>query len=292
MRIRVLLEEGNILQIIEIIFEGRTSEADIQRKNDYIKLFALLRLTTSWWRKPEDFTDAEIDQAQKDFDEFGLHYVTMFGSTAITNYIQIIIGGTLKEFLKMYRNLYQYANISFEGYVGTLRGFIMKRTQGNGSKGGGRKGSANGEIKSSNVADQVKSKALRDIARTFDIIGGVGPQIVEDAVAKGKVVEKLKRVANSTVYNKKKREKWAADKIRKAEQDHPVIANASQESIPASIPFDDDVVVTEEDHNNGNDLLQMDLCCLCVNDEYDYCGTCKKGYCESCYVDRSLHKCI
>lgn len=191
MRIRVLLEKGNIRQFIEIVFEGRTSPADIQRKNDYIRLFELLRKTTTWWRKPEDFTDVEIDQAQEDFDIFGAHYLQMFGASAITNYLQIVIGGTLKDFLKIYRNLYQYANISFEGYVGTLRGFILKRTQGNGSKGGGKKGQ-NGNVLCSNVASQVRAKAYRDIAHTLDTIGGVGSHIIDDAVTKGKQLKRAK----------------------------------------------------------------------------------------------------
>jgi len=161
--------------IINVIFEDRKSPADLLRKANYIQLFKLFEKVKAHWRQSTIFTAVQLDQLLNDHDAFGELYVQMFGAAAVTNYVQDIISGTMHYFAKEYGNLYWWSNISFEGFMGTVRSNVHRRSQN-----GGHSGTATGGRAS--IVKHLYLFALRKFCRSIDDISGTHK--LEKAVAK------------------------------------------------------------------------------------------------------------
>jgi len=64
-------------------------------------------------------------------------YILRNGNRDIYNYLHVIQAGHIRHQIRRFGNLFRYANIGFEAYIGTIRNYLTRRTQngGNGGKG-------------------------------------------------------------------------------------------------------------------------------------------------------------
>jgi len=115
-------------ELIDLVFHGNKKRDQMLMKASFKDLFAKFIASIDEMQRKQDFTDAEIDQAQVVFDSFASKFVEMFGTTTVTNYVQIIGDGTLRFFLKKYRNLYRWSQQGAEAGVKICRCYSLHRT--------------------------------------------------------------------------------------------------------------------------------------------------------------------
>ena len=77
-------------------------------------------------------------------DDYCDAYIQRHGNRDIFNYLHVIQAGHIRHQIRRFGNLFRYANIGFEAYIGTIRSYLTRRTQ-NGGHGGkaGRKKATN-----------------------------------------------------------------------------------------------------------------------------------------------------
>lgn len=92
-------------------------------------------LVMGWCTRKEEFTAKDIDDFQKDADAFCRSYIEVLGGDDVTNYVHDLMAGHFRTFLRKYGNIYRYANIGFESFIGVIRSFVLRRTQRGGSCG-------------------------------------------------------------------------------------------------------------------------------------------------------------
>ena len=107
----------------------------------------------------EDFTDEHIVNVGRMIDrpKWGELYFKLCGSSQVTNYIHALIAGLMTYFLRRHKNLYRYANIGFEAFVGVTRAYIGRRTTR-----GDHAGRVVGQKRS--IAESVKDVMIRTLA--------------------------------------------------------------------------------------------------------------------------------
>jgi hypothetical protein len=90
-------------------------------------------------------------------------YIERHGNRDITNYLHVIQAGHIRHQIRRFGNLFRYANIGLEAYIGTIRNYLTRRTQNGGH--GGKKG----EPKATN-ARAAKRFAIRTSVNTMEAI--------------------------------------------------------------------------------------------------------------------------
>jgi hypothetical protein len=86
-------------------------------------------------RQTKDFTPEELEQLQDVIDDYCDKYGKRHGNRDITNYLHTLQAGHVRQQIARFGNLFRYANVGFEAYIGTIRRFLTRRTQ-NGGHGG------------------------------------------------------------------------------------------------------------------------------------------------------------
>lgn len=84
---------------------------------------------------------------QNDIDMMGELYLEAFSGSKITNYLHLLFGGHIRDYLMKYKTLYKYQNQGWEAFNSLVKNFVWRRTQRGGSAGNGKSKSADGNIK-------------------------------------------------------------------------------------------------------------------------------------------------
>jgi hypothetical protein len=122
------------------------------------------RVVLNYLKVKVPFSDDEIKHFQRAADIFGQNFVALHGEVKITNYINDLIIGNFRYFLKKRRNLYLVNQCGIEAKIGSTASFIERRTQHYGH--GGALGCKY------SVAQAMEGKIVRDITRTCDTYRG------------------------------------------------------------------------------------------------------------------------
>ena len=125
-RLRKILK--NYQELISIVFNKARTQEHEEAKAHFTALFYEFEASMTEMQYKQDFDDARIDAAQLVFDKFATHFVTFFKSTTVTNYIQMMGDGTLRFFLRKYRNLYRWSQQGAEAGVKLCRCYSLHRT--------------------------------------------------------------------------------------------------------------------------------------------------------------------
>ena len=119
--------------MIEITFEAHENK-DI-RITEEIEINSLYHDMMRTMRQTKNFTEVDLQQLQDKIDLYCDRYTTMHGNRDITNYLHTLQAGHVRHQIARFGNLFRYANVGFEAYIGTIRRYLTRRTQ-NGGHGG------------------------------------------------------------------------------------------------------------------------------------------------------------
>ena len=86
-------------------------------------------------RQTKNFNADELQQLQDIIDNYCEKYLKRHGNRDITNYLHTLQAGHVRHQIARFGNLFRYANMGFEAYIGTIRRYLTRRTQ-NGGHGG------------------------------------------------------------------------------------------------------------------------------------------------------------
>jgi hypothetical protein len=114
-------------------------------------------------RSTKTFDEERLQKLQDAMDDYCDAYIQRHGNRDITNYLHVIQAGHIRHQIRRFGNLFRYANIGFEAYIGTIRNYLTRRTQNGGN--GGRKGGP----KATN-ARAAKRFAIRTSVNTIEAV--------------------------------------------------------------------------------------------------------------------------
>jgi hypothetical protein len=147
--------------ICVILFEGKVNaEEEIQTE---MGLCLLYNDMMTQLRSTKTFDEERLQHLQDTMDDYCDAYIQRHGNRDITNYLHVIQAGHIRHQIRRFGNLFRYANIGFEAYIGTIRNYLTRRTQNGGN--GGRKGGP----KATN-ARAAKRFAIRTSVNTIEVV--------------------------------------------------------------------------------------------------------------------------
>ena len=88
----------------------------------------------------------------------------MHGNRDITNYLHTLQAGHVRHQIARFGNLFRYANVGFEAYIGTIRRYLTRRTQ-NGGHGGNGTSKVGHAHQACRLAKRVSVKMISAIAK-------------------------------------------------------------------------------------------------------------------------------
>jgi len=169
-RIDVLVEAV----FFELPYRGETERAQLEsRKEAWKAMLKSHEEVMEQVRKKEDFTPAMVDTFQAVADNFGRLYIALLGGEAVTNYVHDLIAGHFRVFLRRYGNIYRFANIGFESYIGVIRSYALRRTQRGGTSGDGEK---------TTFAQALGKKGVKDIAIISSAMLANGDKVLQSGI--------------------------------------------------------------------------------------------------------------
>jgi len=132
-RLQIVMQEDCYRRVVEIVYAGHENaetkiSEEIQVNRLYLQMMRKLRQTKT-------FSEQELIQLQDDIDAYCDKYCEMSGNQEITNYLHTLQTGHVRHHIRRFGNLFRFANVGFEAYIGTIRRYLMRRTQ-NGGHGG------------------------------------------------------------------------------------------------------------------------------------------------------------
>jgi hypothetical protein len=161
-----------------VVFEGKTNaEAEIQQE---MQLCLLYNEMMTQLRSTKTFNEERLQVLQDTMDSYCDSYILRHGNRDIYNYLHVIQAGHIRHQIRRFGNLFRYANIGFEAYIGTIRNYLTRRTQ-NGGNGGKRR-----RPKATN-ARAAKRFAIRTSVNTMEAIAKEdNPLWYDDIVKSGR----------------------------------------------------------------------------------------------------------
>ena len=156
-----------------------------KKRTDFKKLFKEYSAMMMALNQKEDFTDKQIVDVGRMIDRWGELYLTLCGSSQVTNYIHALIAGHITYFLRQYKNLYRYANIGFEAFMGVTRAYIGRRTNRC-----GQAGRVAGQKRS--IAESVGDVMIRRVAWTLAESSPNNEEVLGEYVQDGMRIRKEK----------------------------------------------------------------------------------------------------
>ena len=108
-----------IINAVDTIIDGIPG-FDEEEKNKLKQSVQHYRSAMFKLRQHENFDNSDIDEFQKEFDDFFQSWVSLTRASGCTNYIHLLSLGHMTFYLTKYRNMYSYSNQGWEalnGYV-------------------------------------------------------------------------------------------------------------------------------------------------------------------------------
>ena len=176
-RLQIIMKPEWYGPIMEIVYEkqidGREKIArQISINTKYNSMMGLLRTT-------QTFSEDQLSLLQDTIDDYCETYLVQNGNRDVTNYLHTLQSGHIRNQIRRFGNLFRYANIGFEAYIGTIRRYLQHRTQngGHGGKGGIKVGNARQAMR---IAKRVSVHMMATISKHDK------PTYYEDTMARGK----------------------------------------------------------------------------------------------------------
>jgi hypothetical protein len=171
-----LVMKGDVYRAVcVIVFEGKPSAEEEIQKEMHICLLYNNMMTQL--RSTKTFDEERLQQLQDTMDAYCDAYVLRHGNRDIYNYLHVIQAGHIRHQIRRFGNLFRYANVGFEAYIGTIRNYLTRRTQ-NGGNGGGR-----GGAKATN-ARAAKRYAIRTSVNAMEAIAKEDNPLWYDSIVK------------------------------------------------------------------------------------------------------------
>ena len=130
-------------------------------------------------RQTKTFTEIDLQQLQDLIDVYCDKYLAKNGNRDITNYLHTLQCGHVRQQIARFGNLFRYANIGFEAYIGTIRRYLTRRTQ-NGGHGGKDGQKVKHAHQACRLAKRVSVKMMAAVAKRDN------PTYYDDCVSMGK----------------------------------------------------------------------------------------------------------
>ena len=115
-----------------IVFEGKANAEDEIHKE--MNLCRLYNDMMKQLRSTKTFDEARLQILQDTMDDYCDAYIERHGNRDIFNYLHVIQAGHIRHQIRRFGNLFRYANVGFEAYIGTIRSYLTRRTQNGGNR--------------------------------------------------------------------------------------------------------------------------------------------------------------
>jgi len=136
-RLQLVMKLDVYRAICGIVFEGKPNAEDEIRIE--MRICSLYNTMMTQLRSTKTFNEERLQNLQDAMDEYCDAYIDRHGNRDIFNYLHVIQAGHIRHQIRRFGNLFRYANIGFEAYIGTIRSYLTRRTQ-NGGNGGNKGG--------------------------------------------------------------------------------------------------------------------------------------------------------
>jgi len=163
--------------MMEVVYEA--FEDKEQRIYEEMEINRLYLQMMQAMRQTQDFSPQQLQQLQDKIDEYCDMYLKRHGNRDVTNYLHTLQAGHVRQQIARFGNLFRFANVGFEAYIGTIRRYLTRRTQngGHGGKGINKVGNAHQACR---LAKRVSVKMIAAMAQKDH------PTYYDDLVALGK----------------------------------------------------------------------------------------------------------
>jgi len=94
-----------------------------------------------------------------------MHTFDRHGNRDIFNYLHVIQAGHIRHQIRRFGNLFRYANIGFEAYIGTIRSYLTRRTQNGGNRGKKGEGKATSARAAKRFAMRTSVNSIETLAK-------------------------------------------------------------------------------------------------------------------------------
>jgi len=129
-------------------------------------------------RQTKDFSPEELQLLQDKIDQYCDKYLEMHGNRDVTNYLHTLQAGHVRQQIARFGNLFRFANVGFEAYIGTIRRYLTRRTQsgGHGGKGVTKVGNAHQACRLAKrvSVDMISAVAHKDNPTYYDDLVTLG----------------------------------------------------------------------------------------------------------------------
>jgi len=180
-RLQIIMKREWYAPMMEIVFENqlnkeRKIEQQLVVNDKYNDMMNQLRNT-------ETFSENQLQTLQDTIDDYCESYLEENGNRDVYNYLHTLQAGHVRSQIRRFGNLFRYANIGFEAYIGTMRRYLMHRTQngGHGGQGPNKVGNARQAMR---IAKRISVNMVAKMS-TRDY-----PNYYEDTLARGKKARK------------------------------------------------------------------------------------------------------
>jgi hypothetical protein len=160
-RLQLVMKVDVYRMVCGIVFEGKANAEDEIHKE--MNLCRLYNDMMKQLRSTKTFDEARLQILQDTMDDYCDAYIERHGNRDIFNYLHVIQAGHIRHQIRRFGNLFRYANVGFEAYIGTIRSYLTRRTQNGGNRG------KKGDTKSTS-ARSAKRFAIRTSVNTIQTL--------------------------------------------------------------------------------------------------------------------------
>ena len=126
-RLQLVMKPDIYRAVCVIVFEGkRNAEEEIQKE---MHICLLYNDMMTQLRSTKTFDEARLEQLQDTMDDYCDAFILRHGNRDIFNYLHVIQARHIRHQIRRFKNLFRYANIGFEAYIGTIRNYLTRSTQ-------------------------------------------------------------------------------------------------------------------------------------------------------------------
>jgi hypothetical protein len=174
-RLQLVIKNEVYRAVCGIVFEGKSNAEEEIRKE--MRICCLYNSMMKLLRSTKTFTEERLQTLQDSMDDYCDAYIERHGNRDIFNYLHVIQAGHIRHQIRRFGNLFRYANIGFEAYIGTIRSYLTRRTQNGGNKG------KRGESKSTS-ASAAQRFAITTSVNTIQTMSKVDDPLWYDNIVK------------------------------------------------------------------------------------------------------------
>ena len=147
--------------------------------SDEMEINTLYHEMMATLRQTKEFSTEGIQTLQDKIDQYCDRYLVTHANRGVTNYLHTLQAGHVRQQITRFGNLFRYANVGFEAYIGTVRRYLSRRTQNGGHGGKGTEKIKNAH-QACRLAKRVSVKMVAAVAKKDN------PHYYDECLALGK----------------------------------------------------------------------------------------------------------